>query len=55
MGKKMQEAIAKLHDIQATNLIGGGQEHIDRQHNRGKLTARERVDFLVDPGTFKEL
>lgn len=55
MGKKMQQAIAKLHDIQATNLIGGGQEHIDRQHNRGKLTARERVDFLVDPGTFKEL
>ncbi len=55
MGKRMQEAIQRYKDIQAKNLLGGGRKHIDRQHNRGKLTARERVDILLDPGSFKEL
>ena len=30
-------------------------KHIERQHNRGKLTARERIEALIDPGTFNEL
>ena len=34
---------------------GGGQERIERQHDAGKLTARERIDLFVDPGTFVEL
>lgn len=55
MGNKMQEAIQKYRDIQAKNLLGGGQKHIDRQHGRGKLTARERVDILLDPGSFREI
>jgi propionyl-CoA carboxylase beta chain len=55
MGEKMDAAIKKLQDIRAKNLLGGGQKHIDRQHGRGKLTARERVDCLLDPGTFNEL
>ena len=36
-------------------LLGGGQEKIDKQHKDGKLTARERIDILLDPGTFVEL
>ncbi len=35
--------------------LGGGQHRIDRQHNEGKLTARERIAFLCDPGSFQEL
>jgi len=35
--------------------MGGGQERIERQHERGKLTARERIEKLVDPGSFREL
>ena len=54
MGNRMQEAIQRYRDTQATNLLGGGQKHIDRQHGRGKLTARERVDILLDPGSFRE-
>jgi len=47
--------IQKLHDIRAQAQQGGGQERIDRQHAQGKLTARERIDKLLDPGTFREL
>jgi acetyl-CoA carboxylase carboxyltransferase component len=35
--------------------IGGGKDRIDAQHKRGKLTARERFDLLLDPGSFTEL
>ncbi|MBM4367882.1 MAG: methylmalonyl-CoA carboxyltransferase [Deltaproteobacteria bacterium] len=48
-----------LHDAleraNARALEGGGQDAIDKQHARGKLTARERVELLLDPGTFREL
>ena len=36
-------------------LLGGGQSRIDAQHQKGKLTARERVDLLMDEGTFEEI
>jgi propionyl-CoA carboxylase beta chain len=39
----------------AEALLGGGQAAIDKQHERGKWTARERIDALLDPGTFREL
>ena len=55
MGKRMKTAIAKLEEIHSKNLQGGGQKHIDRQHDRGKLTARERIDCLLDTGTFSEI
>jgi len=45
----------KLRQRQEASRLGGGQRAIDRQHERGKLTARERIDALVDPGTFREL
>ncbi|MDP6715453.1 MAG: carboxyl transferase domain-containing protein, partial [SAR202 cluster bacterium] len=36
-------------------LLGGGQRRIDAQHKRGKLTARERIDLLLDEGTLLEM
>ncbi len=35
-------------------LLGGGQDRIDKQHGKGRLTARERLDLLLDPGSFQE-
>ncbi|MCP4625879.1 MAG: propionyl-CoA carboxylase [bacterium] len=55
MNKRMREAIKRYDGIQQKNLIGGGIKHIERQHGRGKLTARERVEILIDPGSFSEL
>ena len=55
MGKRMQEAIKRYTEIREKNLLGGGVRHIERQHGRGKLTARERIDILADPGSFNEL
>jgi propionyl-CoA carboxylase beta chain len=55
MNKRMREAIKRYDEIQQKNLIGGGIKHIERQHGRGKLTARERIEILVDPGSFSEL
>jgi len=47
--------IQKLHDMREQAGLGGGQSRIDRQHARGKLTARERIERLLDPGSFREL
>ena len=55
MGERMNEAIQRYLDIQEKNKLGGGKKYMDRQHERGKLTARERIDVLIDPGTFSEL
>ena len=44
----------RLEDIRERAELGGGQKRIDAQHTRGKLTARERVNLLVDPGSFHE-
>ncbi len=41
-------------DLKAHIMLQGGQERINKQHANGKLTARERVDLLFDPGTFVE-
>ena len=54
----MSESRTKRDQIEALReqiKIGGGQKAIDRQHARGKLTARERIDKFYDPGTFVEL
>ncbi|MFS0635729.1 carboxyl transferase domain-containing protein [Mesobacillus foraminis] len=49
------EKINELYDRRRKIELGGGDERIDRQHEKGKLTARERIDLLVDDGTFVEL
>src|ERR1044071_7484735 len=50
----MQEILAKLEIKRAEARLGGGQKRIDAQHARGKLTARERLDLLLDEGSFEE-
>ncbi|MAB90418.1 MAG: methylmalonyl-CoA carboxyltransferase [Planctomycetes bacterium] len=45
----------RLEEMREAARIGGGQERIDAQHARGKLTARERIDLLLDPGSFVEM
>jgi acetyl-CoA carboxylase carboxyltransferase component len=47
--------IQKLREMRGQAQLGGGQARIDRQHAKGKLTARERIERLLDPGTFREL
>ncbi len=47
--------IAQLRALKEQALKSGGQRRIDAQHARGKLTARERIALLLDPGTFREL
>jgi propionyl-CoA carboxylase beta chain len=49
------EHVQRLDDINARALLGGGAERIKKQHEGGKLTARERIDLLVDPGSFLEI
>jgi propionyl-CoA carboxylase beta subunit len=46
---------ARLDAMRAEARLGGGQDRIDQQHARGKLTARERLDLLLDAGSFIEL
>ncbi|MBS0316196.1 MAG: acyl-CoA carboxylase subunit beta [Proteobacteria bacterium] len=50
----MQEIIQQLEDKRAKARLGGGQKRIDGQHARGKLTARERIELLLDDGSFEE-
>jgi propionyl-CoA carboxylase beta chain len=50
-----EERIERLKRMRAESLLGGGEARIDQQHGRGKLTARERLDLLLDPGSFIEL
>jgi acetyl-CoA carboxylase carboxyltransferase component len=45
----------QLHERRDAARLGGGEAKIAKQHERGKLTARERIDLLVDAGTFVEL
>jgi propionyl-CoA carboxylase beta chain len=44
-----------LADLERRAELGGGQDRLDRQHAGGRLTARERIELLFDPGTFEEV
>jgi propionyl-CoA carboxylase beta chain len=50
-----RERLEELRRRKQEALLGGGQKRIDTQHQKGKLTARERLDLLLDPGSFHEL
>ena len=50
-----EERLEKLRQMRSDALLGGGAVRIERQHTFGKLTARERLDLLLDPGSFVEL
>lgn len=50
MEEKVQDLLARKEKLR----LGGGQQAIDKQHASGKMTARERLDYFFDPGTFME-
>ena len=48
----------KINELERRNEeaeMGGGQKRIEQQHNKGKMTARERIDYLLDEGSFQEV
>ncbi len=49
------DRIARLAELRAEAQLGGGERRIEQQHERGKLTARERLELLLDEGSFAEL
>ena len=49
------DRLADLERRRAASRLGGGERRIEQQHERGKLTAHERVDLLVDEGSFEEI
>ncbi len=51
----MLAILQKLEEMRAAARMGGGQARIDAQHAKGRLTARERLDVLLDVGSFEEL
>jgi len=50
-----EQKLKQLEELKAAILQGGGPKRVEAQHARGKLTARERIDLLVDPGSFEEI
>ena len=50
-----ETSLERLRRMREATLVGGGQKRIEAQHAKGKLTARERIDFLLDEGSFVEL
>ena len=51
----MSKKIDRLNSMREKALLGGGEEKIKTQHDKGKLTARERIQLLVDEGSFQEV
>jgi len=51
----MEEKLRELEERRAKVLAGGGPKRVAAQHEKGKMTARERIEMLLDPGTFVEL
>jgi len=50
-----EDLLARLAEAEANSRLGGGEARIERQHAAGKWTARERIEALLDPGSFREL
>ena len=50
-----EDRLKDLRARKARGEAGGGQARIDAQHNRGKMTARERLEMLLDDGSFQEI
>ena len=50
----MQEKIKELMDMRQQARLGGGEKRIESQHKKGKFTARERLEILLDEGSFEE-
>ena len=52
--KRLQELTAELRQLESKLRLGGGPDKIERQHQQGKLTARERIDLLLDNNSFAQ-
>src|SRR6266705_3322316 len=52
--KRLRELTADLKRLEARLRLGGGAEKIERQHKQGKLTARERIELLLDKDSFRQ-
>jgi len=52
--KRLQELTAELRELETKLRLGGGADKIERQHKQGKLTARERIDLLLDKDSYKQ-
>jgi 3-methylcrotonyl-CoA carboxylase beta subunit len=52
--KRLRELTAELHELEAKLRLGGGPDKIERQHSQGKLTARERIDLLLDKDSYAQ-
>jgi propionyl-CoA carboxylase beta chain len=50
----IEKKLDELEELRAKAKLGGGQDRIDKQHAKGRLTARERIDMLLDEGSFEE-
>ena len=50
----MSDILRRLDEQRAGARLGGGKRRIEAQHAKGKLTARERLEILLDPGSFEE-
>jgi acetyl-CoA carboxylase carboxyltransferase component len=50
----LEKKLLDLVDLKEKGRLGGGEKRIQQQHDRGKFTARERIDKLMDPGSFEE-
>src|SRR5437763_16976593 len=50
----MQKILSRLEEKREAARAGGGARRVEAQHRRGKLTARERLELLLDPGSFEE-
>jgi len=53
-GQQVKDILQELEGRRAEARLGGGQKRIDAQHSKGKLTARERLELLLDEGSFEE-
>ncbi|MEZ5012464.1 MAG: carboxyl transferase domain-containing protein [Bacteroidales bacterium] len=49
-----QDKVKQLIELREKARLGGGEKRIEAQHKKGKLTARERIEILLDEGSFEE-
>ena len=52
--RAMSDILRRLDEKRGAARTGGGARRIKAQHDKGKLTARERIELLLDPGSFEE-
>ena len=53
--KTWEKELAQLQEKESEALRGGGEERLEKQRKMGKMTARERIDHIMDPGSFVEV